>query len=96
MSCEEIYRYICIFFVHCKIMFIISAVVFNEISASRRMFPEQGDGFKIQTTETAGIDSGITEHSSLWREKCYVFIDSFSLLCLTSFHHFKEKVNQDF
>ncbi len=71
-------------------------MVFNEISASRRMFPVQGDGFKIQTTEAAGIDSEITEHSSPWREKRYVFIDSFSLLCLTSFHHFKEKVNQDF
>ncbi len=43
LSCEEIYRYISYF-----LLFIISAVVFNEISASRRMLPVQGDVLKYK------------------------------------------------
>lgn len=60
-------------------MFIVRTVVFGEISAPRRMFPVQADGFKIHTTKAAGIDSEIAEHSSPQQEKLYDFINSFPL-----------------
>lgn len=61
-------------------MFIVSNVVFSEISATRRIFPVQADGFKIHTTKAAGIDYEIAEHISPRQEKLYDFINNEKLI----------------